>query len=152
MTRDMAFALGMLLLTAVLYRETLSFPPGSPFRAAPAAFPQFLLAIMGGLSFLLLLRALVVDRAGLRVDVRAVGRNLRDYWMVSAMFALFGLYILGMRQFGFVPATLAYLLVTQLLIARKFDLRTLAITVAVTVVATLSVYYLFTQVLRIWLP
>ncbi len=152
MTRDMSFALGMLILSAIMFRETLGFPPGSAFRAAPATFPRFLLVIIVTLSVLLLVRSVVMERATLRVDVAGVARTLRDYWMVSAMFALFAFYVAGMRMFGFVPATLVFLMVGQIMIARRLDLRSLAIAATITVVATLSIHYVFTQALRIWLP
>lgn len=152
MTRDMAFSLGMLLIAGIMYFETLSFPPGSQYRAAPATFPTFLLAIIAGLSLLLLLRSIVADRARPYLSFSEIGQTLAAYWLVPTMFVLFALYVLALSHAGFVPATLVFLIVGQSMIAKRIDIPYLLRAVAVAGVATLLIYYSFSHLLRIWLP
>lgn len=152
MTRNIALSLGMLVFCALMYWETFNFPEASRFRAGPEVFPRFILLIIAGLSAILLIRSLVTERHSLKnveFDFRVFAR---EYWLVIALFALFGVYVVALTVVGFVPATLVFLMAGQIMIARRTDAKTLGIAAAVTIFATLSISYIFSQVLRIWLP
>jgi len=152
MTRDMAFSLGMLLLAGIMYLETLSFPSGSRFRADPATFPTFLIAIIAGLSLVLLLRSIVVDGARLHFQWGKIGNTIVNYWLVPTVFAIFALYVVALSHLGFVVSTLVFLIIGQALIARRIDIRYLLRAFGIAVGATLLIYYSFSHLLRIWLP
>lgn len=152
MTRDMVFAIGMLILAGVMYLETLSFPPGTRFRAGPATFPVVLLTIIAGLSLILLLRTIITQGARPHLPIAAIGQTITAYWLVPTVFALFGLFVVALRYAGFVPAALGFLMIGQVLIAKRIDVRYLVRALAISGVATLLIYYTFSHLLRIWLP
>lgn len=152
MNRDTAFALGMLIFTAVAFAETFRFPEGSPFRVGPAVYPRYILAVTGGLSAILLVRSLVNGGTlgGLsRFDSKAF---LAHYWRSGAIFAIFAVYAAVLPIIGFPIATAVFLIVLQLLLTPLITVGRLALIGAIGIGATGFIYVVFTEVLRIFLP
>ena len=152
MNRDTAFALGILVFTGIAFAETFRFPEGSPLRVGPEVYPRVILAVLGGLSALLLVRSLASRSATGSFARFEPSAFLARYWRSAAIFVIFGIYAALLPIIGFPVATTIFLIVLQLLLAPRITARSLVLILAIGVGATGFVYVVFTEVLRVFLP
>lgn len=154
MNRDAAFALSMLVLSGIFFAETFSFREGSRFSVGAAVYPRYVLAVLAGLSAILLVRS-VAGRNRLS-EISLAGFDfptlVSRYWRTVAIFASFALYAGFLPVIGFPAATVIFLVALQLILAGRLDPRTIALILAIAVGATGFVYVIFTEVLRVVLP
>ncbi len=153
LTKDRALAFATLLLVAVLWFEARNIPPRTSWQPYGSAFyPQLLLAVIGALAMVLLARSFLPTQprqAPLLPDIRDF--VVRQYKIVL-LFVLFGLYAALLPVLGFNAATMGYLAASFALLIGFGKWRKLILALAVAVVATLLVYYVFQYGLRIRLP
>ena len=154
MNRDAAFALGMLVLSGIFFAETFSFGEGSRFSVGAAVYPRYVLAVLAGLSAILLVRS-VAGRNRLS-ETGPAGFDfptlVSRYWRTVAIFASFALYAGFLPVIGFPATTVIFLVALQLILAARLDPRTIAVILTIAVGATGFVYVIFTEVLRVFLP
>lgn len=151
MNRDAAFALAMLIFSGIAFAETFRFPEGSPFRVGPEVYPRYVLAVLGGLSALLLGRSLASGIAMRWADFDGPA-FVEHYWRSAAIFAIFGIYAVFLPVAGFPVATAVFLSVLQVLLAPRLTPIRLALILALSIGATALTFFVFTEVLRVFLP
>lgn len=155
LTQDRWFAALVLGVVALSYWQTLGFASsyGLSDLSHPATYPRLLL--LG----LLLLATLVVIRPRQGAadhqssDLRSRAARARDRHGKPALVVLtFALYLLVLEPLGFVMASIAFLLVAQLILMQIRTIKLLVVVVVVSTALPLGLQYVFTDLLRIFLP
>lgn len=150
MGRDGVAGLLLLALSILLAVQTRQIPR-TPFLPLGAEFyPRVLLAILAAGGLLLL--ALDILRQRRQEAPRETLPRFREIPpSIPAIFAAFGAYVFLMPILGFLPATLAFVAVAQVLLGphRPRDLPRIALVAVGT--ATLT-YLIFERYLHVFLP
>ncbi len=135
-----------LALTGYVWIITGTFPEDQVVRVGPAFFPR-ILAVCLGLSCLVLLIKALVDR---QVISASRGFSFRDPGFQRAVIALAAtvVYCFVLEPFGFIVASIIYLLFLMSLLKDRKYLQMLLTAVAV----TLTLYLIFSVFLHITLP
>ena len=156
---DIVFALVIILVSTVIYWQTLGLPPPRYEPLGSAAVPRALAIIMAVLALLVLIRAL---RSNMRssnnpADTSSSAGHTATYirrpWLAAFSFVLVCAYVAAMDQklLGFIPATIGFLLLIGLLLNRG-NWRQLPWLAGFACVLTLACHLIFTKVFYIDLP
>lgn len=136
---DRIIAIATLALAVTLLVLSWAFPdPGQPEDPGTAALPRLI-----GVS-LLILGIVLFLHAERRIIAPEPGSRLRTAVMVAVGIG----YALAIEPFGFVLATLAFMVLALLIMGLRSPLRV----AGVPIVVTLGVHYLFTAALGVYLP
>ena len=153
-TIDILFAVSVLAFSSLMYIETFNLSPKSKFATfAPSEYPRMLIYILIILSGLVLVNAVF---GLIRTGGEAVSRSrffgaLREKKGSAAVFALFLGYLFCMHFFGFVIATILFLITAQWqLIGNKK--KSFVKMTGIAIAASLTTYYIFKLVLQVYLP
>lgn len=158
---DLAFAVIILVFSAVIYWQTLDLPPPRYEPLGSAAVPQALCVIMSLLALVVLVRALVgrsktkasspaIQQAAKQQDT---GDFIRRPWLAVGAFLLSSVYIAAMdlKLLAFIPATILFLALLGLLLTRGVW-RQLPWIIGFSCALTVSCHLIFTKVFYIDLP
>lgn len=153
LTKDRALALALLLIVAVMWVESGSISPPTSWQPyGSALFPRILLAVIGVLSLLILVRSLLV-----KVPERAGATSLFKEWfkrrrIIVALFLLFGLYAALLPVVGYIVATLGFLLASLALLMGINTRRKWTINLSLSFTLTILLFVVFRYGLNVWLP
>jgi uncharacterized protein YqgC (DUF456 family) len=150
MGRDGVAGLAILALSLGLYAATFGIESNPLVPVSPAFYPRLVLGATAVLAAALLVIDVVAHRLGrARAGVSWRGAN---HALVAVEFAIFTAYALLLPYIGFRIATFIFIVAMQVSLRRPVGARAWAIVVAVAVVATLVVYYVFDLYLHVLLP
>lgn len=136
---DRIIAVATLALAVTLLIFAFGFPePGQPEDPGTAALPQLI-----GFA-LLVLGVMLLFNAERNVIAPELGSRLRTVLMVGAGIG----YALALDPLGFVLSTVVFMVVGMLIMG----IRSVVRLVAVPLIVAVSVYYLFTAALGVYLP
>ncbi|RJN31975.1 tripartite tricarboxylate transporter TctB family protein [Nesterenkonia natronophila] len=154
-TQDRLFAGVVVLLALVAYWQTLKFSAGYGLGSVnePETYPRLLIFGLVALGILVALR----PRRGVDEDeprgVRAMLETVRERHAKPALVvALFVVYLLLLEPLGFVYASIFFLLSCQVVLMQKRSPKALLIVSVISVGLPFALEYIFTDVLRIFLP
>jgi hypothetical protein len=139
-------ALAVLAASAALFAATLGLRDNPLVPIGPGYYPRIVLAITGLLAFWVLLSELLSPSA------KAVAAEKRNYALVITLFAVFGLYCGALPFVGFRLATFAYVAATNALLDLPDRKISWIRVVAVALITTVVVYYVFEHYLLVLLP
>lgn len=157
MTRNRIFSASMLLLCLIMFLATYTFADaGSTVGrvAGPATFPRWVIAITAVFATVNLVASFISkqerkEKSTGRFDASAFISRYRSPLILSALFFA---YVLALTLLGFVASTLAFLFLSQLLLRGIKTKRDIITNLAITLVGTFAVYFVFTEMLTIILP
>ncbi|MCB8887814.1 tripartite tricarboxylate transporter TctB family protein [Vreelandella malpeensis] len=153
LTKDRALALALLLLVAVMWVESGSIrPPTSWQPYGSALFPRILLATIGVLALLLLMRSLLVAATPSAPLLALSRRWIRARMSILALFALFALYAALLPIVGYIVATAGFLLCSLALLLGVDTRRKWAINLGISTLLVALLYVVFRFGLNVWLP
>lgn len=153
LTRDRALALLTLLLVGVLGWEARNLPGPTRWQNYGSDFfPKLLLAVLGVLAVILLLRSFLPAARAQAPVLRDAADFLRHNPRIVAVIALFGAYAWLLPVLGFRVATIGYLVLSIGLLTGLRTWRAALLAGVVAVAATLLVYAVFQYGLRLRLP
>lgn len=136
---------GIFLLCFAVFMGYQSYRSGLGTLHKPG--PGFLFfwtsIVLGGLSLVVIIRAFAHSVAG-----EHIFGGLRTYWKAVVVILLSFLYAFFMERIGFIPVTMVLFLVILGVIERKGWVRTITVSVAVTIFS----YLLFEVWLKSQLP
>lgn len=149
--KDFCMAVMLLILAALLYARSNVINTGVEHALGPMFFPRLLLFCIGGLSLVLLVQSLrrpqgAARPAGAKPRAESGARVLQ--WIFVGLFLL---YLLALPFFGYLAATLGFLLAGMLLLGPRTP-RSLALYAGVAVAVTLGLQYVFSDLLHLFLP
>lgn len=146
--KDFYSALTILLLVGICFVESRRIDPGINFALGPLFFPHILLSLITVFSCLLLAgsikggAALAAERQPL--DVKTVVSRV-------VILGLTALYLLALPLLGYIPCTVAFLLICMIFLGRRTP-RDLALYAGVAAAITLGLQYIFGSLLHLFLP
>lgn len=153
LTKDRALALALLLIVAVMWRESGSIAPPTSWQPyGSALFPRILLVVIGVFSLLILVRSLLV-----KVPERAGAKQLIHEWFQSrrtilALFGLFGLYAALLPVVGYIAATIGFLVASLALLMGINTRRKWMINLTLSCTLAIVIFVVFRYGLNVWLP
>ncbi|WGI26328.1 tripartite tricarboxylate transporter TctB family protein [Halomonas alkaliantarctica] len=153
LTKDRALALALLLIVAVMWRESGSIAPPTSWQPyGSALFPRILLVVIGVFSLLILVRSLLV-----KVPERAGAKQLIHEWFQSrrtilALFLLFGLYAALLPVVGYIAATIGFLVASLALLMGINTRRKWMINLTLSCTLAIVIFVVFRYGLNVWLP
>lgn len=153
LTKDRALALALLLIVAVMWRESGSIAPPTSWQPyGSALFPRILLVVIGVFSLLILMRSLLV-----KVPERAGAKQLIHEWFQSrrtilALFLLFGLYAALLPVVGYIVATIGFLVASLALLMGINTRRKWMINLTLSCTLAIVIFVVFRYGLNVWLP
>ncbi|EHJ93356.1 tripartite tricarboxylate transporter TctB family protein [Vreelandella boliviensis] len=153
LTKDRALALALLLIVAVMWRESGSIAPPTSWQPyGSALFPRILLVVIGVFSLLILVRSLLV-----KVPERAGAKQLIHEWFQSrrtilALFLLFGLYAALLPVVGYIVATIGFLVASLALLMGVNTRRKWMINLTLSCTLAIVIFVVFRYGLNVWLP
>jgi putative tricarboxylic transport membrane protein len=147
LSKDGWGGLAVLAASLFLFGLTLGLKDNPLVPIGPGYYPRIVLAITAALA----LAVVVVDLWSRRPAAPPVKEKL-NYGMVAAMFALFGLYCGALPYLGFRFSTFIYVAASNALLDPPKGAKGWARVLAVALVTTVVVYYVFEGYLTVLLP
>ena len=143
LSRDGWSGLAILLASLVLFGLTLGLKDNPLVPIGPGFYPRIVLGVTAVLAL-----AVLVFSFGRKPDEQ----QAVDYGMVVSMFAVFGLYCGALPFLGFRISTLFYVAAANALLDAPKGARGWMRVIAVSVITTVVVYYVFERYLTVLLP
>lgn len=153
MKKDRILSICMLLICVIFYLETFNFPEKTSIQVAgPAAYPRVLLYAIAFFSIIILIKSFITKADGEDSTSFSWKEFLNKYKIIVLLFLFFGVYVFILSIVGFIVATLLFMFGSQALLMGLKKSKPVIINICVTLIATLSVYFVFTELLGILLP
>lgn len=153
LTKDRAFALAVLALVVTMLLASLDIPPATSWQPYGSAFyPRLLLAVVGLLAVLLLVRSFLPGGASSPALLPALRTFVRTNPRVLGLFVVFAAYVALMPVVGYLFSTICFLALSFLLLSGFATRRASVISGVIVVAVPLVVFAVFENVLSIRLP
>lgn len=147
---DGAVGLALLVLSAVLYRQTYHFRVPQFATMSPGIWPRFVLVLLALLSLALLAQA-ALRPAGAAPAAPEAEAPPVSHRNALICFALFAGFVLALQWLGMLIAGVAFVFLMQELLGPR-DLRSRLVHAAIAVVFVGGMWAAFTFALRVILP
>ena len=157
---ELGFSIFLIVLSAVIFRETLSLPPGTFDPVGSSGFPRLISAAIGILSLVILIRAtrrILADSKNSAASatpndaVSPAFRPRPDLALGFYALALVYVAVLALRLVNFGICTVLFLLISIAMLTR-FYFKRLPIALLIALVIGFGCQYIFTQVFVLDLP
>ena len=145
LSKDGWGGLAVLAASLFLFALTLGLKENPLVPIGPGYYPRIVLAVTAALAFALVVADFLAPK------VRSEPGNL-NYLLVVEMFALFGLYCGALPYLGFRISTFLYVAACNALLDRPNGWKGGARVLAVALITTVVVYYVFERYLTVLLP
>lgn len=153
--RDIITGTAAILISVVLYVLTFHLRDFAAVRLGPDFVPRLIAVVFGILGVILLVQGITNLRQFKKVEEEEGKAPAEDdgeiKHAVMKSFLLFCLYISLLNLVGFIIMTSVYLFIQMILLAPASD-RRYALFALVSVVTSVSAYYLFVAYFRIMIP
>ena len=149
---DAIIGVVLLVLSAELFRETLSFriPPFATMSTG--TWPRFVLILLALLSVALIIQSLTRIAAEASTGERpAIGGLPMSHRTALICFGLFAAFVATLPWLGMLIGGIAFVFLMQELIGSR-DFRSRAIHLAISIIAVGGMWAVFTFALRVILP
>ena len=147
LSRDGWGGLAVLVASLFLYALTLGLKDNPLVPIGPGFYPRIVLGITAVLALAVVVADLWTPKAA-----AVASKEKLNYGLVVAMFAVFGLYCGALPFIGFRIATFLYVAATNALLDPPRSARGYLRLMAVALITTLVVYYVFERYLSVLLP
>ena len=145
LSKDGWGGLAVLAASLFLFALTLGLKDNPLVPIGPGYYPRIVLGVTAALAFALVVSDFFAPK------VRSQAGKL-NYLLVVEMFALFGLYCGALPYLGFRVSTFLYVAATNALLDRPNGWKGAARVLAVALITTVAVYYVFERYLTVLLP
>lgn len=153
MTRDVVAGLACLAISLVLLAATHGLPEASMLvPIGPGAYPRVVLGLTAVLSALLVWNGWRARRSVNQRASASASAGAKNYGLVLAAFAVFGLYALLLPYLGFRIGTLLFVAAMQALLEPPRTSRAWITLVVVAVVTAFAAHAVFERGLSVLLP
>ena len=146
LSKDGWGGLAVLAASLFLFALTLGLKDNPLVPIGPGYYPRIVLAVTAAFAL-----ALVVMDV-LSPGPRAGSADKLNYLLVVEMFAVFGLYVGALPYVGFRVSTFLYVAATNALLDVPRNAKSWTRVVAVALITTLVVYYVFERYLTVLMP
>jgi hypothetical protein len=162
MREDKIIGIILIIFSAFMYSQTLEFPEAVFGTKGAGFFPKILFSLLALAGAALTVSAFIRDRKG-RTSPPAEGKgpdipfrvrvrdSLHSHAQVILSFFLVFVYIVTMEYFGYLAATLAFMLTLMWYLGPK-NRREIPLILAISCGMTFIIYFSFLELLQIFLP
>ncbi|MBD3894604.1 tripartite tricarboxylate transporter TctB family protein [Halomonas sp. ML-15] len=152
-TKDRFLSVVMLLIVAILLYESGNIPDKTSWQPHGSAFfPRILLYMIAGMSLLIFVKSLVIENGIKKFNLRDVEKIFDGKAKCISVFAFFGIYALLLPYFGYVIATILFMVSTQTVLMGCNTKKKIATIILTSLIFVPTIYFIFRYGLRIWLP
>ncbi len=152
MQRDTVTGCACLVVSVVLLGATRGLPEASILvPIGPGIYPRVVLAITAVLSIIVIATGLRARKA-IRPNSERADAGARNYPLVIAAFAVFGLYTLILPIAGFRIATFLFVAALQGLLDPPRTVRTISVLFGIAIATSLISHFIFERNLGVLLP
>lgn len=153
MQRDKVIGLIIIAFSAYMYLQCLKFPPALLGTLGAGFFPKILFTLLG-------LAGIALTLSGFRGDKRRGASpesktSLKLIWQshsrVIISFVVIFIYIGAMHYFGYLSATLGFMLVLMWILSPR-QMKNVPLILIISCGMTFIVYFSFLKLLQIFLP
>ena len=145
LSKDGWGGLAVLAASLFLFALTLGLKDNPLVPIGPGYYPRIVLAISAAFALALVVSDLLTEK-------KPRAKESLNYLLVLEMFAVFALYVGALPYVGFRISTFLYLGATNALLDAPRSAKGGARVVAVALIATVVVYYVFERYLTVLLP
>ena len=145
LSRDGWGGLAVLAASLFLFALTLGLKDNPLVPIGPGYYPRIVLAITAAFALALVVSDLLSEK-------KPGAKESLNYLLVLEMFAVFGLYVGALPYVGFRISTFFYLAATNALLDVPRSAKSWARVLAVALITTIVVYYVFERYLTVLLP
>jgi hypothetical protein len=118
-------------------------------------FPKIVIAILAILAAIIVAKNVVIRARNKQPAIKTAWKFFipdADLFMLFGSFALFILYILALDFLGFLVSSLIFIFLFNLLFCRTFKRKSVLVSLGISLISCVSVWYLFSVVFNISLP
>ncbi|WP_078544727.1 tripartite tricarboxylate transporter TctB family protein [Litchfieldia alkalitelluris] len=145
------FSIVVLAISGLFFFQTTKFSEKSGVQTfAPSFFPRIILFLIVMLSLYLLVKSFLKKDESEKVVVM-VKTYVKEHYQVLVMIGIFFLYILLIPMIGFLISSIFFLFITFTLLRPK-KVKSLFANAIVAIALSISIQYVFQQMLNIYLP
>lgn len=140
----------LVIFSVFMYTQTFKFPPAMLGTLGAGFFPKILFTLLGLAGVGLIIGSLFQNK---KRPLKTFSLKLawQTHSLVILSFLLVGIYIVAMHYFGFLWATLGFMISLMWLLGPK-KIRTLPLIMIISGGLTFVIYYTFLKLLQIFLP
>lgn len=148
---DRVFALVLMVIVAAFWWESGELPgPSGGAVVGPAFLPRAVLGLIFGLAVLLLIQSFVKSQEA--TSFKGIGEFFKVHWRVPVLLAAVGAYIVLMTNFGFVIASILFLVGAFALLIQEYTRGVIITSVVVAVGLPIGIEWVFESALSTVLP
>jgi putative tricarboxylic transport membrane protein len=162
MREDKIIGIILIIFSAFMYSQTLEFPEAVFGTKGAGFFPKILFSLLGLAGAALTVNAVIRDRKrtsgppaeGKSPDIPfrdRVKNSLRSHSQVILSFFLVFVYVVVMDYFGYLIATLAFMVTLMWYLGPK-NRREIPLILVISCGMTFIIYFSFLELLQIFLP
>ncbi|MFC4321379.1 tripartite tricarboxylate transporter TctB family protein [Litchfieldia salsa] len=145
------FAIVVLAISGLFFFQTTKFSEKSGVQTfAPSFFPRIILFLIVMLSLYLLVKSFLKRDESEKVSIM-IKKYVKEHYQVLAIIGLFFLYVLFISIIGFLISSIFFLFITFTILRPK-KVKSLLANALVAIALTVSIQYVFQQMLNIYLP
>jgi putative tricarboxylic transport membrane protein len=145
LSKDGWGGLAVLAASLFLFALTLGLKDNPLVPIGPGFYPRIVLGITAAFALALVVMDFLSPKA-------SIAREKLNYLLVVEMFAVFGLYVGALPYLGFRISTFLYLAATNALLDVPRGWKSTGRVLAVALVTTVVVYYVFERYLTVLMP
>ncbi|WP_461208602.1 tripartite tricarboxylate transporter TctB family protein [Desulfocurvus sp. DL9XJH121] len=161
--KDFCVAVVLLIVSGVLYAETIPLSQSISHALGPAFFPRILIFLIAFLSIVLIVQSFRKRPQGAEADAGAAcpaapkdpqekfAERRKTLFMQFVFVVLLLAYLVLLPVLSYVPCTLLFLFVSMLFLGARTKKR-VAIYAVVSVVVTYGLQFIFGTMLHLFLP
>lgn len=151
MKADRNIGIILLAFSIFMYIETFKFPPAMLGTLGAGFFPKILFTLLGMAGIGLIIGSLMQNKKKPSGETFSLRAALQTHSLVILSFFLVFIYIVAMYYFGFLWATLGFMISLMWLLGPR-KIKSLPLIVIISCGMTFVIYYTFLKLLQIFLP
>ena len=153
---ELIVGIALLLLSIIIFINAGDLPSMNESQLGPGSFPQVIAVLLGLLSLILIIQEAIKLYKGRdpekSTSVKAqLKEMITEHKLVFITLALLLGYIIAIQIIGFIIATIAFMIVTALVVGPKTKKDIITIS-SISVVLTVGLYLFFQNVLQVRFP
>lgn len=148
---DRYIGLILIIFSVFMYTQTFKFPPAMLGTLGAGFFPKILFTLLAIAGMGLILSSFIKKNEGLGAGKSSLKTILQAHSRVIWSFTLIFFYIIGMSYFGYLWATLGFMVSLMWFLGPR-KLKNLPLIIIISCGMTFIIYYSFLKLLQIFLP
>ncbi len=151
MKADRYIGIILIIFSVFMYTQTFKFPPAMLGTLGAGFFPKILFTLLGLAGLGLVIGSFIQKKKRPLEKTFSLKVALQAHSLVILSFVLVFIYIVAMHFFGFLWATLGFMISLMWLLSPR-KIKSLPLIIIISGGLTFVIYYSFLKLLQIFLP